>query len=107
MRGSRKATPWEWPISAAKWTSCSPSRLYTNFPTQAAFFAEVAQAMKAGATLLLSEPGGHVDAAKFSSELETAFHLGLKQVETPVISRSHAPYSKSSKQNADTSRLTS
>jgi len=60
-----------------------------EFPDKAAFFAEAAQTMKPGAALLMAEPSGHVEDAKFSSELEAASRHGLKQVETPIISRSH------------------
>jgi tRNA A58 N-methylase Trm61 len=48
-----------------------------EMPRAASFFGEAAGAMKSGATLLLAEPAGHVDEAKFERELAAATHAGL------------------------------
>jgi SAM-dependent methyltransferase len=58
-----------------------------EMPTAARFFAEAAEASKPGASLLLSEPAGHVKAAEFETELQAAFEAGFALVERPSIPR--------------------
>ncbi len=59
-----------------------------ELPDEAAFFEEVARALKPGGTLLLSEPSGHVDDAHFSGELAQADRVGLEVRERPAIRKS-------------------
>jgi ubiquinone/menaquinone biosynthesis C-methylase UbiE len=61
-----------------------------EMPSSSRFFAEVAQAMKPGATLLLAEPSGHVNKAAFETELQDAAAAGLEVAGRPVIARSQA-----------------
>lgn len=61
-----------------------------EFPDAGRFFAEVAAASKSGATVLLAEPSGHVKAAAFDAELQSAAAAGLSLVGRPSIRRSHA-----------------
>lgn len=61
-----------------------------EMPSSSSFFAEVAQAMKPGATLLLAEPSGHVQKAAFEAELQDAAAAGLELTDRPVIPRSQA-----------------
>lgn len=61
-----------------------------EFPDAGHFFAEVATASKPGATLLLAEPKGHVEALAFDSELQAASEAGFKLVDRPSIRHSHA-----------------
>ncbi len=61
-----------------------------ELPAQGAFFAEVSRALKPGAALLLVEPSGHVNAARFEAELADAAKAGLKPVERPSIPHSRA-----------------
>lgn len=61
-----------------------------EMPSSGRFFAEVAQAMKPGATLLLAEPSGHVKKDAFEAELQDAAAAGLEVTERPAIRRSHA-----------------
>ncbi len=56
----------------------------------AAFFAEVARALKPGAGVLFVEPSGHVNPGHFEAELEAAAEAGLHLVSRPMIRRSHA-----------------
>src|ERR1700739_1982882 len=49
-----------------------------EMPSSGRFFAEVAQAMKPGATLLLAEPSGHVKKDTFEAELRDAAAAGLE-----------------------------
>ena len=60
-----------------------------EFPDAGRFFAEVAAASKAGATLLLAEPKGHVKPAIFDAELEAASVAGFRKVQQPLIRGSH------------------
>jgi SAM-dependent methyltransferase len=53
-----------------------------------AFFEQVARAMKPGATMLLSEPKGHVRRDAFDKELELAASAGLDVQSKPDIARS-------------------
>jgi SAM-dependent methyltransferase len=59
-------------------------------PAPGPFFAEISQALKPGGRVLLVEPAGHVDSAKFQSELALASAAGLKVTDRPVIRRNHA-----------------
>jgi len=61
-----------------------------EMPSSSRFFAEVAEAMKPGASLLLAEPSGHVKQATFDAELRDAAAAGLEVKERPVIPRSQA-----------------
>ncbi len=61
-----------------------------EMPSSSRFFAEVAQAMKPGATLLLAEPSGHVKQSAFDAELQDAAAAGLEVVSRPVVRRSQA-----------------
>jgi ubiquinone/menaquinone biosynthesis C-methylase UbiE len=59
-----------------------------EMPSAATFFAEAARAMKAGASLLLVEPAGHIGKEEFDNELALAARNGLSVVDRPAISRS-------------------
>jgi cyclopropane fatty-acyl-phospholipid synthase-like methyltransferase len=61
-----------------------------EIPSSSHFFAEVAEAMKPGATLLLAEPSGHVKKDAFEAELQDAAAAGLEVIDRPVIRRSQA-----------------
>ena len=61
-----------------------------EMPSSSRFFAEVAQAMKPGATLLLAEPSGHVKQGAFEGELQDAAAAGLELADRPTIRRSQA-----------------
>ncbi len=61
-----------------------------EMPSAAKFFAEVARAMKSGASLLLAEPAGHVSKDEFENELALAAEAGLATVDRPHITRSQA-----------------
>jgi len=61
-----------------------------EMPSSSRFFAEVAEAMKPGATLLLAEPSGHVKKDAFEAELQDAAVAGLEVADRPVIRRSWA-----------------
>lgn len=61
-----------------------------EMPAAPAFFAEAADAMKPGATLLLMEPAGHVSEAEFEDELTAAAANGLHIAGRPFLRRCHA-----------------
>ncbi len=61
-----------------------------EFPDYEEFFAEVAEASKPGALILLAEPKGHVEAASFDAELDAAAKAGFAVTERPTIRRSLA-----------------
>ena len=61
-----------------------------EMPSSSRFFADVAEAMKPGATLLLAEPSGHVKRDAFEAELQDAAAAGLEVIGRPVIRRSQA-----------------
>jgi cyclopropane fatty-acyl-phospholipid synthase-like methyltransferase len=61
-----------------------------EMPSSGRFFAEVAEAMKPGATLLLAEPSGHVKQDAFEAELQDAAAAGLEVADRPTIRRSQA-----------------
>ncbi len=51
------------------------------------FFAEVAQTLKPGGSLLLAEPTIHVRTLKFQQQLALAVQVGLRLIEGPSIRR--------------------
>ena len=55
-----------------------------------AFFREVGEALKPGASLLLVEPRGHVKMAQVEAELKAAADAGLAILQRPSIRKSHA-----------------
>jgi ubiquinone/menaquinone biosynthesis C-methylase UbiE len=61
-----------------------------EIPPQADFFRQIAATLKPGGILLLAEPKGHVNSAKFDAELKAAADAGLAVIERPRISGSHA-----------------
>jgi|SRR5208337_686743 len=61
-----------------------------EMPSSSRFFAEVAEAMKPGAMLLLAEPSGHVKKDAFETELQDAAAARLEVVSRPAIPRSQA-----------------
>ena len=61
-----------------------------ELPDAARFFTEVAATLKPGACLLFAEPSGHVTAAQFETEINSAVGAGLKPVEYPSIWRGRA-----------------
>lgn len=61
-----------------------------EFPDAAHFFAEVVQASKPNARVLVAEPRGHVGEEAFAAELTTAATTGLEVIEHPTIRRSQA-----------------
>jgi SAM-dependent methyltransferase len=56
-----------------------------ELPDRTRFFAEMAQAAKPGALLLLAEPKGHVKDPEFDSELRAASEAGFESTEGPAI----------------------
>jgi SAM-dependent methyltransferase len=61
-----------------------------EFPAADPFFSQAAAASKSGARLLLVEPSGHVNAAEFEAELESAATAGFGVVDRPSVGRSRA-----------------
>ncbi len=61
-----------------------------EFGDDAAFFAQAAAALRPGGALLLAEPSGHVDEARFGGQLGAAAAAGLTVVERPEYWHSHA-----------------
>ncbi|MBZ5668365.1 MAG: class I SAM-dependent methyltransferase [Acidobacteriia bacterium] len=61
-----------------------------ELPAVETFFAELAQALKPGAGLLLVEPVGHVKPAQFEAELQAAAKAGFVVADRPSIRRSRA-----------------
>ena len=61
-----------------------------EMPSSSRFFAEVADAMKPGAMLLLAEPSGHVKKDAFEAQLQEATAVGLEVTDRPAIPRSQA-----------------
>ena len=61
-----------------------------ELPAVETFFAELAQALKPGAGLLLVEPVGHVKPAQFEAELQAAAKAGFVVADRPSIHRSRA-----------------
>lgn len=58
-----------------------------ELPSPETFFREAAAALKAGATILLAEPAGHVKPQKFDAELKAACEAGLELASQPAIRR--------------------
>jgi tRNA A58 N-methylase Trm61 len=58
-----------------------------EMPSASRFFAEAADAMKPGATLLLAEPPGHVKKDKFEAEVQAAAEAGFTVIDRPAIRR--------------------
>jgi predicted O-methyltransferase YrrM len=71
-----------------------------EMPSSSRFFAEVVEAMKPGALLLLAEPSGHVKQAAFEAELRDATAAGLEVAGRPAIPRSLAALLKKSETQA-------
>jgi len=63
-----------------------------ELPAVEPFFAEIANASKPGAGLLIAEPTGHVKTAKFEAELQAANRAGFELAGRPSIRRSRAAY---------------
>jgi tRNA A58 N-methylase Trm61 len=61
-----------------------------EMPSPGPLFSEVAEASKAGASVLFVEPAGHVSAEEFEAELQDAFRAGFALVDRPSIGRSQA-----------------
>jgi len=59
-------------------------------PSGSWFFEQVADATKAGRSLLFVEPAGHVSDAKFQAELEAAIAAGFEVVDWLTIRRRQA-----------------
>lgn len=60
-----------------------------EFPDAKRFFTEVAAVSKPGASLLIAEPTGHVQATEFDAELKAASEAGFTPADHPAIRRSH------------------
>jgi SAM-dependent methyltransferase len=56
-----------------------------EMPSGDAFFNEAAEALKAGGSLLLAEPAGHIDEAEFANELAAAARAGLELISHPLL----------------------
>jgi ubiquinone/menaquinone biosynthesis C-methylase UbiE len=54
-------------------------------PDAARLLAEIHACVKPGGRLLIAEPRGHVNAAKFAAEVDTATRVGLIPRETPAV----------------------
>ena len=67
-----------------------------ELPNPSRFCAQMAAAMKPGASLLLCEPAGHVKPPQFDQELALAAAAGLALAGRPVIRRSHCALLKRS-----------
>jgi cyclopropane fatty-acyl-phospholipid synthase-like methyltransferase len=59
-------------------------------PSAENFFREAASALKADGQLLLAEPEGHVNPARFAKEMDAARRAGLVKLERVAVRRSHA-----------------
>jgi SAM-dependent methyltransferase len=68
-----------------------------EMPSPSEFFIEAALAMKAGATMLLAEPTGHVLLADFDHELADAAKAGLVLSGRPAVRRCHTALLKKEK----------
>jgi ubiquinone/menaquinone biosynthesis C-methylase UbiE len=56
-----------------------------EMPSSEAFFREAAAALKPGGTLLLVEPAGHVNPAKFAQEIDVARRAGLEKKKKVLV----------------------
>lgn len=61
-----------------------------EMPSAESFFRQVFAALAPGGRLLLGEPAGHVNDAKFSEELNYAAQAGLVVKDRPTLKRIHA-----------------
>ncbi len=61
-----------------------------ELPSAARFFGEVYAASKPGAMLLVAEPKGHVNTAKFAAEIQVALEAGFTLAARPIVTRSHS-----------------
>lgn len=61
-----------------------------EFPDAQHFFNQVARASRSGSKVLLAEPRGHVNDAKFEEELKYAAASGLQLASRPTVAQSHA-----------------
>ena len=61
-----------------------------EMPSAEAFFQEAAGALRPGGKLLLAEPAGHVNEARFKDELGSAARAGLVVKDSPALKRFHA-----------------
>jgi ubiquinone/menaquinone biosynthesis C-methylase UbiE len=59
-------------------------------PDRHRLMQEIRAALKPGASFLLAEPVGHVDAAAFADTVGLAKDAGMEMVEAPVIARSRS-----------------
>jgi SAM-dependent methyltransferase len=59
-----------------------------ELPDAESFFREAAELLKPGASLLLVEPAGHVNAKEFEAELAAAKRVGFSRSARPDIRRS-------------------
>lgn len=59
-------------------------------PDRLRLFKEINQVLKAGGTLLVAEPKGHVSAKAFDESVELAKKAGFSISEKPVVGRSYA-----------------
>lgn len=58
-----------------------------EMPSTEAFFREAAAALKPEGTLLLVEPAGHVDRAKFAHQIDLARRAGLEKTQRLAVRR--------------------
>lgn len=58
-----------------------------ELPSAQAFFEQAAQCLKAGGTLLVAEPAGHVSETEFAREIALAEKAGLRLSGRPEIAR--------------------
>jgi len=59
-------------------------------PDMSRLFAEIVRALKPGAKCLIAEPRLHVSAQKFEQTVASAKEQGLKPLERPILTGSHA-----------------
>jgi ubiquinone/menaquinone biosynthesis C-methylase UbiE len=56
-----------------------------EMPDRARFFQQVRRVLRAGGSVLVVEPRGHVEEAEFAETLRTARAAGLERVESPAV----------------------
>jgi ubiquinone/menaquinone biosynthesis C-methylase UbiE len=66
---------------------CLAFAVVHELPSEQSFFNQVASALKPGGLMLLAEPSGHVNPARFQQELDAAHNAGLGVVSRPSVSR--------------------
>lgn len=59
-------------------------------PDKDPFFRQITESLKPGGSLLVAEPPGHVNAARFEEELAAAVRAGLYVTDRPAVPRSRA-----------------